>query len=51
MRGGGFYIEDANSDGGTFVNGRRLAKNEIQKLSVGDSVMLADRCYRFMRMG
>jgi len=45
------YIEDMKSIKGTFVNGRRIAGNEIQKLNHGDSVMLADRCYRFMRAG
>lgn len=51
MRGDSVYIEDMKSVEGTFVNGRRIAGNEIQKLNQGDSVMLADRCYRFMRVG
>ena len=45
------YIEDMKSETGTFVNGRRIAGNEIYKLNIGDSVMLADRCYRFVREG
>lgn len=45
------YIEDMKSEKGTFVNGRRIAGNEIHKLNLGDSVMLADRCYRFVREG
>lgn len=51
LRGAFLYIEDMKSVKGTFVNGRRIAGNEIQKLNHGDSVMLADRCYRFMRTG
>lgn len=50
-RGETVYIEDMKSAKGVFVNGRRLAGNEIQKLNQGDSVMLADRCFRFMRTG
>lgn len=50
-RGETVYIEDMKSAKGVFVNGRRLAGNEIQKLNQGDSVMLADRCFRFMRAG
>jgi len=50
-RGEVVYIEDMKSDGGTFVNGRRIAGNEIHRLNEGDSVMLADRCYRFVRVG
>ena len=46
---GSVYIEDMKSGTGTYVNGRRIAGNEIHKLNLGDSVMLADRCYRFMR--
>ncbi len=49
-KGACIYIEDMKSDGGTFVNGRRLAGNEIHKLNIGDSVMLADRSYRFVRI-
>lgn len=45
------YIEDMKSGNGTYVNGRRIAGNEIHKLNLGDSVMLADRCYRFVRTG
>ena len=51
MQKNSVYIEDANSEKGTFVNGRRIAGNEIYKLNIGDSVMLADRCYRFVREG
>lgn len=51
LRGAFLYIEDMKSVKGTFVNGRRIAGNEIQKLNHGDSVMLADRCYRFLRAG
>lgn len=50
-RGESVYIEDIKSSNGTFVNGRRIAGNEIQKLNIGDSVMLVDRCYRFVRIG
>lgn len=49
LRGEDVYIEDMNSVYGTFVNGRRLAGNEMQKLNHGDSVMLADQSYRFVR--
>lgn len=49
LRGEELYIEDTNSVYGTFVNGRRLAGNEMQKLNHGDSVMLADKGYRFVR--
>ena len=49
LRGEDVYIEDLNSPYGTFVNGRRLAGNEMQKLNHGDSVMLADQSYRFVR--
>lgn len=45
------YIEDMKSGTGTYVNGRRIAGNEIHKLNLGDSVMLADRCYRFVWEG
>ena len=51
IRGEVVYIEDMKSEGGTFVNGRRIAGNEIHRLNAGDSVMLADRCYRFVRVG
>lgn len=51
IRGEVVYIEDMKSEGGTFVNGRRIAGNEIHRLNEGDSVMLADRCYRFVRVG
>ncbi len=51
IRGEVIYIEDMKSEGGTFVNGRRIAGNEIHRLNEGDSVMLADRCYRFVRVG
>lgn len=50
-RGESIYIEDIKSEEGTFVNGRRIAGNEILKLNIGDSIMLADRSYRFVRMG
>ena len=50
MRGESFYIEDMKSENGTFVNGRRIGRNEIRKLNIGDSVMLADRSYRFIRI-
>lgn len=50
-RGESIYVEDMKSASGAFVNGRRIAGNEILKLNIGDSVMLADRSYRFMRMG
>ena len=49
-KGESIYIEDIKSNGGTFVNGRRIAGNEIHKLDIGDSVMLADRSYRFVRI-
>lgn len=49
LHGEDMYIEDMNSVYGTFVNGRRLAGNEMQKLNHGDSVMLADQSYRFVR--
>ncbi len=49
LRGEDVYIEDMNSVYGTFVNGRRIAGNEMQKLNHGDSVMLADKSYRFVR--
>lgn len=49
LRGEDIYLEDMNSAYGTFVNGRRLANNEMQKLNHGDSVMLADQSYRFVR--
>lgn len=45
------YIEDMKSGTGTYVNGRRITGNEMHKLNLGDSVMLADRCYRFVRIG
>lgn len=51
MRNEIVYIEDMKSENGTFVNGRRIAGNEIHKLNIGDRVMLADRSYRFMRTG
>jgi len=44
------YIEDMKSESGTFVNGRRIAGNEIHKLNEGDSIMLADRSYRYVRI-
>jgi len=44
------YIEDMKSESGTFVNGRRIAGNEIHKLNEGDSIMLADRSYRYVRV-
>lgn len=50
MRGAFVYIEDMKSESGVFVNGRRIAGNEIHKLNLGDSVMLADRSYRFVRI-
>lgn len=51
MRNETVYIEDMKSENGTFVNGRRIAGNEIHKLNIGDRVMLADRSYRFMKTG
>ena len=44
------YIEDMKTKSGTFVNGRRIAGNEIHKLNEGDSIMLANRSYRYVRM-
>lgn len=44
------YIEDMKSTNGTFVNGRRIAGNEIRKLVPGDRVMLADQSYRFLKI-
>lgn len=40
-----YYIEDMNSTNGTYVNGERLIMNSKQKLSDGDTVMLAATSY------
>jgi hypothetical protein len=41
-RADGCYIADAGSTNGTFLNGRKIAKNIFERIDVGDSVIFAD---------
>ncbi len=43
----GYWIADLNSRNGTFVNGRRLEKEEEHLLQSEDQVTFADISYRF----
>jgi pSer/pThr/pTyr-binding forkhead associated (FHA) protein len=40
-REGGYYLKDLDSDGGTLLNGRRLAAGEEAPLRAGDEIVLA----------
>jgi hypothetical protein len=46
-RGGVFFIEHLGSDGGTWVNERRLGPNEIAPLVYGDHLMLGKAAIAF----
>lgn len=44
---GGYWVEDAGSTNGTFLNGRRLKKSH--KLRLGDKIALGDTVFEFAR--
>ncbi len=46
-RGGVFFIEDLGSDGGTWVNERRLGPDELAPLVCGDHLMLGKAAIAF----
>lgn len=44
--GGGYYLEDANSTNGTYVNGELLPCNTPYPLRQGDSILFGDELYQ-----
>ncbi|MCI9546427.1 MAG: FHA domain-containing protein [Lachnospiraceae bacterium] len=50
-KGQEFWIADLNSKNGTFVNGKKLEKEEERLLQPEDKVIFADINYRFVEIG
>ena len=44
-----YWISDLNSKNGTFINGKKLEKEEEYPLQSEDQVVFADVCYRFVK--
>jgi len=44
-----YYIRDLGSANGTFINGKKLEKEEEYPLQSEDQVVFADVCYRFVK--